>query len=87
MLLRARNQTEMTSRRELANSVLLSNLRRAVPHASLPSSTRHTLPDQELFWWPLTNKWAMALDDALRRQGLAPLSPDCDPDARLQELL
>jgi hypothetical protein len=72
-------RTALLSRRVTANAVLIERLRKLLPHANLPPSDMNPLPAQEDFWWPLTNRWALAMDEALVAAGLPPSRSDSDP--------
>lgn len=84
--LRAAISHDMLTHTERANEALLSNLRRAMPHASLPEID-HVAPAPGVLWWPLTNKWAFAVDDASKKAGLARTREDSDPEVVVRALI
>lgn len=84
--MRAIVAADMLSHSERANLVLLKKLRKALPHAKLPD-TLHVPPDRVSQWWPLTNRWAMAMDDMMRNLGMPPTNEMSDPEQCLKAIV
>lgn len=84
--MRAMSREDMMLVNERANLTLLANLRRAMPHAILPK-VNYVQAELAALWWPLTNAWGFAVDQARLDAGLSPTRPDSDPEESLRELL
>lgn len=78
---------DMLTCTQRGNDALLAKLRLALPHAHIPDAPRLIPANPESVWWPLQNRWALALDDAMRAAGLAPVREDSDPDECVRQLL